>query len=87
MTNLLQFHQGLLLNTVLFEIILRGADNFLDDLFIDLALQTYQSMLSSRYPLPAQGGRLEDQGITNSDDVRHGGCRVLSLHFNSVKVR
>jgi hypothetical protein len=38
-TNLLQFHQGLLLNTILFKVILRSIDDFLDDLFVDLALQ------------------------------------------------
>ena len=61
MTNLLQFHQGLLLNTVLFEIILRGADNFLDDLFVDLALQTCQSVrvagIAAASDVPTAAGR------------------------------
>jgi hypothetical protein len=38
MTNLLQFHQGLLLNTIFFKVILRSVDDLLDDLLIDLAL-------------------------------------------------
>jgi len=36
-TNLLQFHQGLLLNTIFFKVILRSVDNLLDDLLVDLA--------------------------------------------------
>jgi len=49
MTNLLQFHQGLLLDTILFKVILRSIDDFLDDLFVDLALQTcqYRSLAGS----------------------------------------
>ena len=38
MTNLLQFCQGLLLHSILFKVILRGVDNFLDDLLEDFAL-------------------------------------------------
>ena len=70
MTNLLQFHQGLLLNTILFKVILRGVDDFLDDLFVDLTLQTCQYELLAWPPLMMCKPRLTE-GTTNSDDVRH----------------
>jgi len=85
MTNLLQFHQGLLLNTIFFKVILRGADDFLNDLFVDLALQNMSVKVAPSLFAAGPGFEwLQDQGITNSDDVRHGGWRVLSLHFSSV---
>jgi hypothetical protein len=83
MTNLLQFYQGLLLNTILLEVILRSVDDFLDDLLIDLALQRCQyGSLASPPPackLPP------NEGITNSNGIRHDGdhfrdCLLSSLH-------
>jgi hypothetical protein len=47
MTNLLQFHQGLLLNTILFKVILRSVDHFLDDLFVDLALRNMSVQIAA----------------------------------------
>lgn len=84
MTNLLQFYQGLLLNTILFEVILRSVDDFLDDLFIDLALQTcqYNSVASP----PPTCKLPPNEGITNSNSVRHDSyhfrhCLLSSSHL------
>jgi hypothetical protein len=70
MTNLLQFHQGLLLNTILFKVILRSVDDFLNDLFVDLTLQTCQYGSLAWPPPPMCKPRL-NKGITNGDGVRH----------------
>ncbi|KAH0124619.1 hypothetical protein KCU67_g17700, partial [Aureobasidium melanogenum] len=85
MTNLLQFYQGLLLNTILFEVILRSIDDFLDDLLIDLALQMRQY---GSLALPPPTCKLPpNKGITNSNGVRHDSDHFRDCLLSSLQLR
>lgn len=71
MTNLLQFHQGLLLNTIFFKVILRSVDDLLNDLLIDLALGSCQYGSLIWPPPPPKMCSLLNKETTNSNGVRH----------------